>query len=601
MRIADTGTLVASLLMPCFAFGIELPPAPDLASLPPWAQVQKPPIKRALVIGIDQYQHVQQLKTPAYDASLVAHTLKDLDPNIAVTVVPPAAATRDGILDAIEAFAKTIGPGDVAFIYFSGHGVEKDEVNYLVPIDATVADPGREGFVYVSLPYLLEQIRKASPGITVIILDACREDPFSSSSPVDDELDPPAQSASVSASPTAPTPGANSTTTDNSSSGIAPAKVQPAPVASGAPVAPVAPVASGAPVAPVAIAPGIGLVQMVAPSGFLVAYAAEPKKVSYSLFRGESPETGSIFTRRLVNLLATMTEPVRTVFDSTSGDVSRLTGARQTPFLDSANAGQVMLQKNIYYELNEQESWVRSVVGWPNDQQLPPLQHFVDLYPAGPFSGAARQRIAELQQNAVQAPILARVPVPAPPPPVVVSGALTTPPIVQASASVAIASHDLFVRAAPRAATPPVIATLKKGDRVQVLAANVRPGWAKVVLPEGNVGYVGSIATPSSAPQPEVSSIKVVGDQLPDVTQGPFADQWRNALKQPTYAIRVTSGPAKDVNPWRARQLAFLRALRVRSALIGQGADGTRISVTLENALVPTDTTIVTLTRVNKP
>ena len=161
--------------------------------------------------------------------------------------------------------------------------------------------------------------------------------------------------------------------------------------------------------------------------------------------------------------------------------------------------------------------------------------------------------------------------------------------------------HDLFVRAAPRAATPPVIATLKKGDRVQVLAANVRPGWAKVVLPEGNVGYVGSIATPSSAPQPEVSSIKVVGDQLPDVTQGPFADQWRNALKQPTYAIRVTSGPAKDVNPWRARQLAFLRALRVRSALIGQGADGTRISVTLENALVPTDTTIVTLTRVNKP
>ena len=549
-------------------------PVPTLETLPAWAKIQTPPTKRALVIGIGTYQHAPPLKTPPFDASLVESTLTSVDPNFIITRVPKEKGSRGSLLDAISTFAKSIRPGDVAFVYFSGHGLERDTVNYLVPIEADAATPGREGFVYVSLPYLIEQIQLAKPGITVVILDACRADPFSALGASADELDPP--NGAELASGSSPSAGASASS----------------------PVNAVAQDAAASAAASAASSPKAGLSEIKPPNGFYVAYAAAPGMPSFSLFRGDDPKAGSIFTRRLLNFLVTVNKPVFNVFGATSGDVSRLTGEKQTPFLNTFNAGEVLLSKNVHLEADEEETWIRTVAQAPVDQQPSALRGFLDLYPAGPFASAARKRIEDLEQGTPQpAPVASVIVEPA----ILVSGALRTPAIAQANASIAIASRDVFVRAAPQPAFPGVLATLRKGEEVQVLAAETRPGWAKIALRNGGVGYVGSVATPTIPVKPNDLVLKLVGDDLPDITQGPFKDQWQAAFRQSSVVVHIDSGPAVALNAWRARQVAYLRALRVRAALVAQGANNARVTVTLGNDKLRADTTIVTATRLDTP
>ena len=327
------------------ACATEPPPIPSVATLPSWAQAQKPPVKRALVIGIDQYQYAAKLTTPPFDADMVANTLQRLDPNFVVTLVSANEMTRRGLLEAISTFAKALQPGEVAFVFFSGHGLERNGVNYLVPANAQLAEPGREGFVYISLPYLIEQIQGAGAGVSVIILDACRVDPFAGADTEKDVLDPPAGPAAPEAIKPDSPPGT-------------PTAASPDRPALASPTAPIA----------------AGLKETQTPQGFIVAYAAEPGKSSYSLFRGETPDKGSIFTRRFVNYVATLNKPIESVFGVTGGDVYALTGNKQKPFVNEFDAGEVLLLSNDNLARDEQETWVRIVADSPPDHQLSGLQ-----------------------------------------------------------------------------------------------------------------------------------------------------------------------------------------------------------------------------------
>ncbi len=541
-----------------------LPPTPSIRTLPPWAQAQKPPVKRALVIGIDQYQYAGKLTTPSFDAAMVENTLKNLVPNFAVTRVLATQTTRAGLLEAIATFAKTFNPGEVAFVFFSGHGLERDGINYLVPADAKLADRGREGFVYISLPYLIEQIQNTGAGVSVIILDACRVDPFAGADPKSDVLDPPA-------GPAAPMV-------------TAPASSQTGPTA--------APLDQPAPASP-AVQITAGLREIKAPQGFIVAYAAEPGKPSYSLFRGDAADKGSIFTRRLLNYVAKLDKPIERVFGVTGGDVWALTGYKQKPFVNEFDAGEVLLLSNDNLEKDEQETWVRTVVDSPPDQQLSGLRVFLSLYPAGPYTAAARARIQQLEHASKPPAQLAQIDQPKV---VHLSGALATPWVAQMNRTFAVASHDVNVRAAPYRSVPKVITSLKKGDEVQVLAAATRPGWAKVILNNGVVGYVGSvIAQPS--PAPSALSVNVVGDDMSTAIDEFARGRWRDFLRQSSFAVRISVGAVADTNPWRARQVAYLRALRLRAALIAQGVSSSRITLALGSDSVATDTASVKLVR----
>jgi hypothetical protein len=552
-------------------------PLPDRTQLPVWARETALPTKRALIIGIDQYQHAPKLPTPTFDARLMADALKATDPNFIVHLVPIENTTRTGLLNELRSFAASIQPGEVVLLFYSGHGFERGNVNYLIPAEAGSPEKGREGFQYLSLDYIVQTLQTGQPGITVIILDACRADPFDNDkSRVNDdtELDPPfATSDSEAQKHTAPDKAP-------------PPTKSPEPIAS-------------APAAGVSAVNPSGLIPFNAPDGFLVAYASEPGKVSYSMFKGDKPELGSIFTRSLTPLLKTEKQPVDRVFAKAQGDVSRLTKRRQQPFMNSFAAGEILLMKNEWLEANEEETWIRLILETPEGNLPSMLRGFLDQYPAGVHALAARKRIAELELTRPTKPTVAVVE--SPPIDVTLAGALRMAGFNTSASNIAVTNRDLNVRATPQPGSSKVIATLSRSSTLQVLSERVRPGWAKVALSDGTIGYIGSVETPRETAINSRFSLVLTGDDLPAENDDRIPITWWQALKDPSVEVLISGGSAKTLNRWTGKQIALLRALRVRSVLIAQGASLNKIRLRIDESNQSLDQTTVTFSRAVKP
>jgi uncharacterized caspase-like protein len=131
----------------------------------------------ALVIGNSSYEKVAGLGNPANDAGLMADTFKsagfesvDLRRNL--KIVDMRRALRD--------FVDKTRDADVAVIYYAGHGIEVDGINYLIPVDALLE---RDIDIYdeaLSLDRVLVAIEPARQ-LRLVILDACRDNPFTKS------------------------------------------------------------------------------------------------------------------------------------------------------------------------------------------------------------------------------------------------------------------------------------------------------------------------------------------------------------------------------------------------------------------------------------
>jgi Caspase domain len=128
----------------------------------------------ALVIGNSGYQNVAHLANPANDAQLLADTLKtaNFDPIISLRDLKTSEMRR-----ALRAFADQVRDADVALVFYAGHGIEVDGINYLIPIDAMLE---RDIDVYdetFPLDRVLVTIEPAKR-LRLVILDACRDNPF---------------------------------------------------------------------------------------------------------------------------------------------------------------------------------------------------------------------------------------------------------------------------------------------------------------------------------------------------------------------------------------------------------------------------------------
>lgn len=130
--------------------------------------------RRALVIGNSAYA-VGSLKNPVNDASAIAAELAKQG----FAVTRGMDLERDPMLAAIDAFAAEIARAKaVGLFYFAGHGLQLSWRNYLVPVDARLESPADIRARCVDVHALIEGVAKAANPMNLIILDACRDNPF---------------------------------------------------------------------------------------------------------------------------------------------------------------------------------------------------------------------------------------------------------------------------------------------------------------------------------------------------------------------------------------------------------------------------------------
>ncbi len=133
--------------------------------------------RHALVIGVNDYQLVTPLKKAVGDAEAMRDTLSRLGFDVDLVLNP----TRRQLNRAISDFQLKIQPGDVALVHFSGHGVEINGQNYLLPADIPKPRAGESDFLEaeaLSLQDLVSRISSAGATTRIFIIDACRDNPF---------------------------------------------------------------------------------------------------------------------------------------------------------------------------------------------------------------------------------------------------------------------------------------------------------------------------------------------------------------------------------------------------------------------------------------
>jgi hypothetical protein len=130
----------------------------------------------ALVIGNSTYTS-GTLPNPANDARMIGDTLKDLG----FDVITRTNADQTTMKRAIQEFGQRLdkaGPKAAGLFYYAGHGVQLNGKNYLIPTTAQIERPGDVEIEAVSADWVIEQMRYARNSLNIVILDACRNNPF---------------------------------------------------------------------------------------------------------------------------------------------------------------------------------------------------------------------------------------------------------------------------------------------------------------------------------------------------------------------------------------------------------------------------------------
>ncbi len=146
-------------------FGTQVVSAQVAAAAPVGSRV-------ALIIGLNSYQNVAALNNPVPDAKAIAAALRSYD----FDVFEYYDITRADLLDALEAFKERANKASLALVYYAGHGMEVGGKNILAPVDVEISCEPKKARRAVELEKLFEAVEGAPR--QVVLLDACRNDPF---------------------------------------------------------------------------------------------------------------------------------------------------------------------------------------------------------------------------------------------------------------------------------------------------------------------------------------------------------------------------------------------------------------------------------------
>lgn len=135
----------------------------------------------ALVIGNSRYLQLPALSNPKNDAEDVCNSLRSVKfETVCLYDISSAQAFRA----AIELFISKLDVQSTAFFYYAGHGVQLNGENYFIPTSADGRSASEIEDDGLSLGFLLKSLEKVRSAPNIVVLDACRQSPFSKASAV---------------------------------------------------------------------------------------------------------------------------------------------------------------------------------------------------------------------------------------------------------------------------------------------------------------------------------------------------------------------------------------------------------------------------------
>jgi len=297
----------------------------------------------ALVVGNTSYAHVSRLDNPKNDARLLADTLRTLGFTL-VGGGPQLDLDKRAFDDVVRTFGRALQGADVGLFYYAGHGVQVRGSNFLVPVDANPISDADVDLDMLDMNVVLRQMENARARLKIVILDACRNNPFG---------------------------GGRSLAMDRRRDSE-PTRLRDT---------------------------ASGLAQMQAPEGTLISYATQPGGVARDGADGNSP-----YTRALAETIREPGLGLFEVFNEVGLKVKRATGEFQVPWVSTspidhpfyfvpsatvAAAAQPLVQAG-----DEERAW-NLVKGSTN---LRDFTSFMSQFPNGRHAGDAAARAKEINR-----------------------------------------------------------------------------------------------------------------------------------------------------------------------------------------------------------
>ncbi|WP_349010166.1 extracellular solute-binding protein [Mesorhizobium yinganensis] len=128
----------------------------------------------ALVIGNGEYRYAGTLANPPNDAAAIADKLTTLDFQVTTVLNADLRAMRS----ALRKFTQRANSAEIAVIFYAGHGMQIDGENYLIPVDASMSSRADLPKSALLASEAYQSLVAAQPDAAVLILDACRDNPF---------------------------------------------------------------------------------------------------------------------------------------------------------------------------------------------------------------------------------------------------------------------------------------------------------------------------------------------------------------------------------------------------------------------------------------
>jgi len=303
--------------------------------------------RTALIIGNSAYEHASPLVNPTNDARAMSVKLQQLGFEVIEGFDLTHAQTNAVVRD----FSKSARDSDINLLFYAGHGISVDGVNYIIPVDARLEDETALAFEAIEVDFITRMM-SYSDSANLVFLDACRDNPLTRS--LSRSLGSSSRSVNISQ----------------------------------------------------------GLAEMRTPStgkGLAIAFSTSPGEIALD---GEG--VNSPFTASLLQHLDAPNTDIATILSRVVGDVWEATGESQRPWLSSSLTGTVILnQKTVLSAASvasEGAAAPQASSGMLEEQKMlfdlakesgaaEDYLAYLDTFPNGLFANNARRAVQRLKSE----------------------------------------------------------------------------------------------------------------------------------------------------------------------------------------------------------